>query len=59
MKFQAILCATFHPNQPWLLTAGSNGQIALFSFDELGRGNNFYFVDFSTQFVFIFVVKFN
>jgi WD40 repeat protein len=27
----AILCACFHPTQPWLLTSGADGQIALFS----------------------------
>lgn len=28
----AILCAVFHPTQPWLITSGADGQIALFSY---------------------------
>ncbi|KAL3072756.1 hypothetical protein niasHS_017730 [Heterodera schachtii] len=28
----AILCAVFHPTQPWLLTSGADGQIALFTY---------------------------
>lgn len=27
----SILCAIFHPSQPWLITAGADGLIALFS----------------------------
>ncbi|KAL7074086.1 hypothetical protein ACQ4LE_006490 [Meloidogyne hapla] len=28
----SILCATFHPIQPWLITSGADGQIALFTY---------------------------
>lgn len=28
----AILDVTFHPTQPWLLTAGADGNIGLFSY---------------------------
>uniref|UniRef100_A0A183C3Z5 WD_REPEATS_REGION domain-containing protein n=1 Tax=Globodera pallida TaxID=36090 RepID=A0A183C3Z5_GLOPA len=28
----AILCAVFHPTQPWLFTSGADGQIALFTY---------------------------
>lgn len=28
----AILSATFHPTQAWLLTGGADGRIALFSY---------------------------
>jgi len=28
----AILAVTFHPTQPWLLTAGADGNIGLFSY---------------------------
>ncbi len=28
----AILSVTFHPTQPWLLTAGADGKIGLFSY---------------------------
>lgn len=26
----AMLCAAFHPTQPWLLTGGADGQIGVF-----------------------------
>lgn len=28
----AILSSVFHPTQPWLITAGADGQIGLFSY---------------------------